>query len=183
MNEKNSLLKWAMTYGLGLGIYWAIKYVFFILGVSYPMFNIVYWILTLAVPFIAYYFTKKYKDEALGGQISFFHAWRYGTMLYFFAALIVSLVHFIFYQYIASPDFIANAYDQTINLLKQSQINTSMMESLSKMPVPSPIQMAIQGIFNNIFYGIVLSIPVAFIVSKHTSAPAAPETNPEKTEE
>lgn len=175
MNEKNSLLKWAMTYGLGLGIYWAIKYVFFIFGVRHPVFNIIYWILTLGVPFIAYYFTKQYKEEALGGEISFFHAWRYGTMLYFFAALIVSLVHFVFYQYIASPDFISQVYSQTIDLLKQSHIDTSMMETLSKIPVPSPIQMAIQGIFNNIFYGIVLSVPVAFIVSKRKTPHATNE--------
>lgn len=167
MEEKSSLLKWAMTYGLILGIYWGIKYIFFIIGVSYPMFNMVYWLLTLAVPFIAYYFTKKYRNEELSGNISFFHAWRYGIMLYFFAALIVSLVHFIFYQYIASPDFIAQAYNQTINMLKESQMNTAMLESLSKLTVPSPIQMAIQGIFNNIFYGIILSIPVAWIVSRH----------------
>lgn len=174
MEERSSLLKWAMTYGLILGIYWGIKYIFFILGVSYPMFNIVYWLLTLAVPFIAYYFTKKYKNEGLNGSISFFHAWRYGIMLYFFAALIVSLVHFVFYQYIASPDFIAQAYNQTINMLKETQMNTSMLESLSKMTVPSPIQMAIQGIFNNIFYGIILSIPVALIVSRRPEETTKP---------
>lgn len=174
MEEKNSLLKWSMTYGLILGIYWGIKYIFFILSVSRPSFNMVYWILTIAVPFIAYYLTKKYKDEELDGQISFFHAWRFGIMLYFFAALIVSLVHFVFYQYIASPDFIAHAYDQAINFLKNSQINTSVLESLSKLTVPSPIQMAIQGIFNNIFYGIVLSIPVALIVSRHKTETTQP---------
>ncbi len=87
--NKNLLLKGAMTYGLAMGIYWVVKYIFFIFSVSVPSLSLVYWLLTLAVPFIAYYMTKRYRHD-IGGRISFFHAWRFGTMLYFFAALIVS---------------------------------------------------------------------------------------------
>lgn len=95
--NKNLLLKGAMTYGLAMGIYWVVKYIFFIFSVSVPSLSLVYWLLTLAVPFIAYYMTKRYRHD-IGGRISFFHAWRFGTMLYFFAALIVSLEYFVFYQ-------------------------------------------------------------------------------------
>jgi len=126
--NKNLLLKGAMTYGLAMGIYWVVKYIFFIFSVSVPSLSLVYWLLTLAVPFIAYYMTKRYRHD-IGGRISFFHAWRFGTMLYFFAALIVSL---------------------------------------SKIRI-SPIHMAIQGIFNNVFYGIILSIPVAALLCRNNS--------------
>lgn len=166
MEEKSSLVKWAMTYGLIFGIYWSIKYIFFILGVQSPTLLVIYLLLTIAVPFIAYYFTQKYKNEGLDGEISFFHAWRFGIMLYFFAALIVSLVHFIFYQYIAPPDFISKALQQSVNVLQQTDPNNSIIGTLNTLPIPSPIQMAVQGIFNNIFYGILLSIPVALIVSR-----------------
>ena len=81
-------------------------------------------------------------------------------MLYFFAALIVSLEYFVFYQFIAPPDFVANAIGQLTTALKDSQVNSDMLDSLSNIRI-SPIHMAIQGIFNNVFYGIMLSIPVA----------------------
>lgn len=162
--NKNLLLKGAMTYGLAMGIYWVIKYIIFIFSTSTPSLNVVYWLMTIAVPFIAYYLTKRYRQD-IGGSISFFHAWRFGTMLYFFAAMIVSLEHFIFYQFIASPDFVANAMSQVTEALKDSTVNTEIIDSLSKIRI-SPIQMAIQGIFNNVFYGIILSIPVAALVRK-----------------
>ena len=137
--NKGLLLKSAMTYGLAMGIYWVIKYLFFIFSNTIPALNIVYLVLTLLVPFIAYYLTKRYKQD-IGGKISFFHAWRFGTMLYFFAALIVAL--------------------------KDSQVSTEVMEAVGRTNF-TPIHMAIQGIFNNIFYGIILSIPVAAIICRN----------------
>lgn len=165
--NKNLLLKGAMTYGLAMGIYWVVKYIFFIFSVSVPSLSLVYWLLTLAVPFIADYMTKRYRHD-IGGRISFFHAWRFGTMLYFFAALIVSLEYFVFYQFIAPPDFVANAIGQLTTALKDSQVNSDMLDSLSNIRI-SPIHMAIQGIFNNVFYGIILSIPVAALLCRNNS--------------
>lgn len=163
--NKNLLLKGAMTYGLAMGIYWVVKYIFFIFSVSVPSLSLVYWL--FAVPFIAYYMTKRYRHD-IGGRISFFHAWRFGTMLYFFAALIVSLEYFVFYQFIAPPDFVANAIGQLTTVLKDSQVSSEMIDSLSKIRI-SPIHMAIQGIFNNVFYGIILSIPVAALLCRNNS--------------
>ena len=165
-DQKNILLHSAMKYGLALGVFWVIKYIFFILSPSIPMLNAVYLLLTAAVPFVAYYLTKRYRDDDLDGEISFFHAWRFGIMLYFFAALIVAVEHFIFYQYIAPPDFISNTFTQLISTMQQSEIDTSIIESFSKLDVPKPIHMAVQGIFNNIFYGIIFSIPVASLLCK-----------------
>ncbi|MEG1543677.1 MAG: DUF4199 domain-containing protein [Tannerellaceae bacterium] len=170
-DNQNLLLRSAMTYGFSLGIYWVIKYLFFIFSVSVPALSFVYWLLTLAVPFIAYYLTRRYKQD-IGSSISFFHAWRFGMMIYFFAALIVSLEHFIFYQYIAAPDFMANSVGQVVDLLKSSNVETDVIESISKIAMPSPIHMAIQGIFNNVFYGIVLSIPVAALLCRNNETGA-----------
>lgn len=163
--NKGLLLKSAMTYGLAMGIFWVIKYLFLIFNSTVPALNYVYVGLTLLVPFIAYYLTKRYKQD-IGGKISFFHAWRFGTMLYFFAALIVALEHFVFYQFIAPADFLSNLINQTIEAMKSSQINTEIVEAVGKTNL-TPIHMAIQGIFNNIFYGIILSIPVAAILCRN----------------
>ena len=39
--NKNLLLKGAMTYGLAMGIYWVVKYIFFIFSVSVPSLSLV----------------------------------------------------------------------------------------------------------------------------------------------
>lgn len=169
--NKGLLLKCAMSYGLAMGIYWVIKYLFLIFGYSIPSLIFIYE--SLAVPFIAYYLTKRYRQD-IGGSISFFHAWRFGIMLYFFAALIVSIEHFIFFQFIAPPDFLSNTITQAIVALKNAGFNSEVIETISRTNF-TPIHMAIQQIFNNIFYGIILSIPVAALVCRGRTASPVPE--------
>lgn len=53
-----------------------------------------------------------------------------------------------------------------IDVLKDSQVSTEIMEAVGRTNF-TPIHMAIQGIFNNIFYGIILSIPVAAIICRN----------------
>ena len=57
--NKGLLLKCAMSYGLAMGIYWVIKYLFLIFGYSIPSLIFIYEGLSLAVPLIAYYLTKR----------------------------------------------------------------------------------------------------------------------------
>lgn len=162
--NKGLLLKSAMSYGLIMGIYWVIKYLFLIFGYSVHALRFIYDVLCFAVPFLAYYLTKRYRQD-IGGYIGFFHAWQFGILLYLFAALIVSVEHFIFYQYIAPPDFLSNMIEQALLTLKNVNANSEILDAVSRTNF-TPIQMAIQGIFSNIFYGILLSIPVAACVCR-----------------
>ena len=165
MEEKKDLLiKSAMSYGLGMGIFWVIKYLFFVFGYFTPSLVFIYQILCFAVPVIAYQMTKHYR-QTIGGFISFSHAWRFGLMLYFFAALIVSVEHYVFYQYIAPPDFLNNMINQAVTALKEANMDSEVINSINQTNF-TPIHMTIQGIFNNIFYGIILSIPVAALISR-----------------
>lgn len=169
-----------MFYGLLLGIFWAIKYVFFILGSWYSGIGIVYSALAPLTVIFAFYMTKAYKILT-GGKISFFHAWQFGVLLYFFAALIVSLEHYAFYRYFAPPDFISNSMDQAITLMKSIEMNDAMKQAVEQFSTPSPIQMTIQGIFNNVFYGVILSIPVAALLCRNNTTGTIHQNNQEET--
>lgn len=64
---------------------------------------------------------------------------------------------------------------QAIAMLKEADFNSEMIEAISRTNI-TPIHMAIQGIFNNIFYGIILSIPVAALICrKQTANPVSEE--------
>ena len=161
--DKSQLVPRAMTYGLIMGLIWSVKYLFFIFSSDTPIFNNIYWGCTFAVPYIAYLFTKRYRAE-IGGFISFYHAWRFGVMVYFFAALIVSVSHFVFYEFLAPENFVANALQQTMQLFENADMK-ELSEAVEGLNI-SPIHMTIQQIFNNIFYGILFSIPVALLVKR-----------------
>jgi hypothetical protein len=163
MENKGLLLKSAMFYGLLLGIFWVIKYTFFILGTTHPAMGVVYWILSSLTIVFAYLFTKVYKI-LIGGRIGFFHAWQFGVLLYFFAALIVSLLHYVFYRYLAPAGYIANMIDLAVEMVKE--INPQAEEALAQMPAFTPIRLTFQGILNNVFYGIILSLPIATLLCR-----------------
>jgi hypothetical protein len=167
MENKGLLLKSAMFYGLLLGVFWIVKYLFFIWGVTHPSVSVVYWALTPLTIVFAYIFTKVYKI-LIGGWISFFHAWQFGVLLYFFAAVIVSLLHYIFYTYLAPAGYLTDVIDMTMKMVKE--LNPQTEEAILKMPVITPIRMAIQGIFNNLLYGILLSLPVAAMLCRKREA-------------
>ena len=165
--DKSFLLRGAMNYGFVMGIYWVIKYVFFILGFSHPTANIVYWSLSCLVPYIAYKMTRRYREN-IGGKLGFFHAWQFGVLLYFFAAILVSLEHYLFYRFIAPPDLLVKTVSDMEEALKASGASQTLLDAIKEIHV-TPIQMAIQGIFNNVLYGIILSIPVALLARGESS--------------
>ena len=165
--DKSFLLRGAMNYGFVMGIYWVIKYVFFILGFSHPTANIVYWSLSCLVPYIAYKMTRRYREN-IGGKLGFFHAWQFGVLLNFFAAILVSLEHYLFYRFIAPPDLLMRTVSDMEEVLKESGASQTLLDAIKEIHV-TPIQMAIQGIFNNLLYGIILSIPVALLARGESS--------------
>lgn len=164
-DNKGILFKSTTFYGLLLGFFWVIKFIFFIFGSWYPGAWIIYWMLAPLTIVFSYYMGKAYKI-LIGGKISFSHAWQFEVLLYFFAALVVSLMHYAFYRFWAPPGFIADSINQTMHLLQNMDLNGQMRQLVEKMAVPTPIQMTLQGIFNNVFYGIVLSIPIAIVLSR-----------------
>lgn len=157
----------AMSYGFSLGIFWIVKYIFYMFSMRFSYLVVIYWGMSLVVPYLAYLLMKRYRED-LGGVISFSQAWRFGVLIYLFAAMLVSVMHYVFYRFIAPPDFLSSAVEQTIASLKQMQVDSKVISSIESMNF-SPIHMALQGILNNIFYGIILSLPVAALVCRRKS--------------
>ncbi|MDR2388167.1 MAG: DUF4199 domain-containing protein [Tannerellaceae bacterium] len=184
MKNKKLLLWIALYYGRPLGLFWVVKYVFFVLGVSLPWVGIIYWILTPLTLFLSYMFTDICRRR-LGGRITFAQAWGFGVLLYFFSAVIVSLAHFVFYRYIASPDYLASVMQTAAEML--TQINPQMQETLRATPLPTPMDLTLQDIVSNTFYGALFSIPVAARLRRKTNQgfipPARRRRKPDKQSE
>ncbi|MDD4515057.1 DUF4199 domain-containing protein [Massilibacteroides sp.] len=162
---KDLLLKSAMIYGLILGLFWAFKYVFFILSISYPFLSFVYWGLTFSVPFLLALLILHFSILVPENR-NFARDWTLGVLIFFFAALVVSLEHYVFYRYLAPPNYIADSLNSAIDLIRNSGVNEDVKKAVESMSQPTPIQMTLQGIFNNVLYGVFVSLPVASITSR-----------------
>lgn len=145
-----------------MGLFWAFKYVFFILSLSYSFLSVVYWGLTFSVPFLLATLILHFRVLE-PDNISFSRDWMLGVLIYIFAALIVSLEHYVFYRYLAPPNFISDSLKSTVDLIATSRVTEDVKQTIQSM---SPIQMTLQGIYSNILYGVVFSIPVALVTSR-----------------
>ena len=160
-----------MFYGLLLGGFWVVKYIFFILGTLLPAVDFISIVLTPVTLLLAYLFTKVYKI-ILGGKVSFSSAWSFGVLLFFFASLIEALPQYVFFSYIASPEYMAGLTEQATLLVEKMGLVMSMEdEVINQIANLSPIQLTFQGIFANVFYGIILSIPVAALLCRGAIPP------------
>lgn len=162
---KDTFIRCAMYHGFLMGLFWAFKYIFFILGVSNAFFSYFYWGLTCLVPIFLAVLILHARVESLG-NISFGRQWLLGILIYAFAAVFVSLVHYAFYRYFAPPEFIADSLNSAIQAIRDSGVSQEVKAAVEAMPTPTPILMTIQGIFNNILYGIIFSFPVIFYTNR-----------------
>lgn len=164
-NAKSQFVKCAMVYGMVLGAFWAFKYLFFIFSFTYSFFSFVYWGLTLSVPFLLFIFII-HSRVWTGSEMTFLKDWAMGILIYFFAALIVSLEHYVFYNFFAPENYISESFNSAIDLLKTSDVNERLKQVAETLQTPTPIEMTIQGIFNNTIYGVLVALPVAAVTCR-----------------
>ena len=171
MEDKSKLVKFAAILGLYMGLFWALKYLCIIFGGKIEVLGTLYMAMTAVVPFMAYRFTLIYRDQ-LGKDrpFSFFHGWQFGIFLYTFAAIIVSLFHFYYYRNVLGSEGISAIMQQSLSLLSEAKIDPRIVEQARQIS-PTPFQMTIQGILNNILAGAVFSIPVALLTKKRNTNP------------
>lgn len=175
--NKGYLQRYAMLFGTYLGGFWILKFILFPLGLTEPFLLLLFMVLTLCVPFMAFYYVRMYRNLVCGGSIGFLHAWIFTVFMYMFAALLTAMAHYIYFRFI-DQGFVLNAYETILNNVEG---NVPMMpgmdvyiqqfkEVLSVMRTLSPIETTMQLMSQNVFYGSLLAIPTALFVMKRPPA-------------
>lgn len=115
-----------------------------------------------------FFFTKNFDKEVLKGKISYTNALSYGFYIFFFAAMIVALFSFIYFQYI-NPDYLAQRGEMLTNLFKQLnnffQLNpqeTAMIKTYENrfinMEVPSNANAAFEILWSVAINGFIICL-------------------------
>lgn len=172
---RKSLLQHSMEGGVWLGLYLIVRFAFMVMGLYYSVANLIALALFAGTPFVLYRIMMVYHRN--NSYISFFSLlWMMGIMLFFFASLICSVAEFVFYQYI-NPGYVAELFDRALALIKEYEMlsDTISLEDMHKAigagVLPTPLQMVMQSIWSNVFFGSLLSMIVApFVLRKHKKA-------------
>lgn len=182
--NRNYLQKYAMHFGTYMGMYWILKFILFPLAFSIPFLLFLFICLTLAVPFLGYHYAKMYRDKICEGTIGFAHACLFTLFMYMFASLLVAVAHYIYFQFI-DHGFIIN---QCVALMQQTTAELPEMEAnreffqntIDGVRALSPIDITMQILSNDVFWGSIMAVPTAlFVMKKSKNTPVGTTESPQ----
>ncbi|MDD4921201.1 MAG: DUF4199 domain-containing protein [Bacteroidales bacterium] len=155
--------KYAADYGVILGGYIAL---FFILDYLFPgnvFVNIINTLGFCSTPIVCFYLARNYRDKAWNGYIRFGQVWSFGVWLFLFAALLMSVLYYVRYQFL-QPDYISEAYNQALLVAEKMNYSKEQMDMLTANGVPTAIQLVLVYLWLYIIGGAVLFLLVSPMV-------------------
>ncbi len=170
-DKPKTLQQPAMHFGTFMGLFWIIKFTFLPLGFRIPLLQLFFILMTCFVPILGYIYVRKYRDKYCDGELSFMRGFTFTISMYFFAALLSAVGHYIYFQFI-DQGFIMSTYMGQLEEIKSSitgELELSidqLIESLETISSLSPLQLTMQLISQNIFYGTLMAIPTALLAMK-----------------
>ena len=170
-DKPNTLQEHAMRFGTMLGFFWILKFSFLPMGFKIPLLQLLFIFMTLFVPILGYIYIRKYRERYCGGELSFLRGLVFSIYMYFFASLLTAAAHYIYFRFIDNG-YLLGTYMEQLENLKSSltgDMETSidqLIQNLDIIASMSSLQLTLQLIFQNIFYGILLSLPTALLAMR-----------------
>jgi hypothetical protein len=168
--KSNPMYKSAMTSGLILGIAIVVfSLIIYILGII----KLPFWVSLIQYVLIIggiIYGTKKFRDDDLGGEISYSKALGFGVLICVFASVVYG-IYMILLMTVIDPEYMTKLMsvieEEYIKMgMSEDQIDTAM-KMVGKMQ--SPIFMAISGVFGFAFMGTIFSLVTSAFLKKEKS--------------
>lgn len=173
MQEKNkSILDYAMHYGALLGIFWIIKYCFFIGEHYWVHFIYFYHLLNVVSPLLMYVFYLRYRADNLEIKHNIGQCVLFIVGISFFASLFESVIIYAHYAFI-NPDFftsISNMYTGMLDNMPvpekfsaEQLISYNQSKEIVSTVFSSRITYLILNIINQLFIGLIFSLLIGFL--------------------
>ena len=174
---KSSLLKNAINGGLLLGlisiVYSVIMYVLDIMPIGISTGLIMLLISLLIYFFVIFYTSKAYRNNVMGGYISFGQAFVFGLLVAIFAAILSSIYSYIFNALI-DPEYagrvLSATKDWTESFMESKGIpESNIAEAIDKIDAKgnvTPLRSVKQALIGGTIFGVIISLITSAIVKK-----------------
>ena len=169
--KKRTFQEDTMRYGTIMGIFWTLKFILFPLGMQRPLLLMAFFLLTLIVPVVGFFLARQYRDRECEGILSFSRAFLFTSFMYMFAALFVTIAHYIYFRYMDNG-YIVSCYQYMLTQVTTTatgELKESMdqfQQALDIISTLSPLEISIQLITQNIFYCTLIALPTALLVKR-----------------
>ncbi len=168
-----------MKMALPLGGWFIIEYLMRNAAAKNVLLSFITTPMMIVTPIALWFIIRQLRRSILGNQMMGFQAWTFGTQLMFFAGLLEALFIYLYNEFLFPTNLtevqqaMILQYEEAAASLRTIGAFPSMLQPMQEMidtlketPVSSPIETAISQLSTDIFYGMLLMIPIALIVRK-----------------
>jgi hypothetical protein len=130
--------------------------------------------LAVATPFFVAGRLRKFRDEGREGQISFRRSYAYTIFVFFYGAVLLAVVQFLYFAYVDNG-YLLSSFSRMLSseegkqLVTQYGMSQMVEESLSELASIRPIDYALNILTVNIMIGFVLGIPISLFLQRSHS--------------
>jgi len=161
-----SITKTAMFNGLIMGVIFSVNFLFSVSKIT----TLVLLTNMMAVFIVVgmYRMTIRFRDTECKGIITYWKAFSFILLTFFFAAIISSVVKYVYFQYI-NPGYLDEMFQETMKLLNSMKfpINDAMIDQTKSML--KPVSYTFVFIWTNVFMGLIVGLIMAAFVRKEKS--------------
>ena len=158
-----------MNYGIILGFFWLIKYIFLISSSFFIHFIYVFNLLSIGTLLLYYVLLVRYRDKALGGYISYAQCIIFSIFLFLLAGIIEAVIIYI-HVAIIDTSYIADQERTMMELLqeifKYLGLSTTSIKAVKGQPIPGNAFYVANTIFVNALTGFCLSLIYGIFVRR-----------------
>lgn len=182
IEEYKQLQLYSRYDGFYMSVLWIASFVSLMNALSYPPLGLLNELIILLTPFFAFYRLRKFRNEGLGGVISFRRALAYLAKLFLNASLIFGLAQWAYLKFIGgsqlysliAPVVKMPEYEQLIR--QMGMTSDEYLQQLSNVP---PLSFAISCFVVNIFVCAAMSIILAALGNRRQTPAYHPQNNPQ----
>lgn len=164
--KETSPLKYAMHYGIYLGIFWALKYIVYIAVDAWVHFIYLYYLMNVGTFLLIYIFYIKYINTDTSKVNNKLRGFLFVVMLCFFASFIEAAMIYLHFQ-IIDPSYYATRIEPTLANMIESFPYPPDVKSSALALVSSSILYVISTFIGNMFLGCLLGGAMALLVKKN----------------
>ena len=173
-----TMMNCAMSFGLVLGGFYIVKFCLQMLGLYSVMASLLFLGMAVVLPFFVFLLVLRYRDQFCGGRIGFSHAFFFSILTMSFGSLLASAAYYVYFAFIdggAVVEACMLSLEQMQNLDLGSvegvnsdnlaSFNELMQQAAQQLQAMSPVDMTLYLLSNNVWWGAILSLPIALVVS------------------
>jgi len=175
--EYIQLKAYARQDGFFLSMLWTASFASYILGITSQLLAMLALALAVMTPFFVAGRLRKFRDEGRDGLISFGRSYAYTIFVFFYGAVLLAVVQFLYFAYI-DDGYLLSAFTQAVSseegkqLIQQYGMTQAVESSLAEMGSIRPIDYALNILTVNIMIGFVLGVPISLFMYRNNKREA-----------